>query len=90
MSSLAGSAYEVADGADVLHWQGVRRTLRFGFARTQRKFRYPIIIDGCNLYHLGAMATQGFRYYGIGRVPILSESLPMPAAHHRLIDPQEL
>ena len=32
-----------------------------------RQLKYPIVIDGRNLYEPDAMAARGFTYYSVGR-----------------------
>ncbi|MGH7138242.1 MAG: UDP-glucose dehydrogenase family protein [Pirellulales bacterium] len=58
-------ALEGADGlAIVTEWQEFRRP-DFGVMR--RLMREPVIFDGRNLYEPKTMASQGFKYFAIGR-----------------------
>jgi UDPglucose 6-dehydrogenase len=36
-------------------------------ARLRREMRYPVIIDGRNLFDLKQMSNAGFHYYSMGR-----------------------
>lgn len=72
---FVGSAYEAARGADALliltEWE------EFGaldLGRLHGEMKYPIVIDGRNLYHPDAMAAQGFTYYSVGRQPATPET----------------
>lgn len=73
----AENAYEVARGCDALliltEWEEFA-TLDLRQLRDEMK--YPIVIDGRNLYDPELMAAAGFTYYSIGR-PAAS---PEPAA----------
>jgi UDPglucose 6-dehydrogenase len=73
---FASNPYETATGADALliltEWE------EFGsldLARLRKQLKYPIIIDGRNLYHPDTMAEHGFTYYSVGRVPTIPEKL---------------
>ena len=46
-------------------------------ARLHQSMRYPIVIDGRNLYSLAKMSAAGFYYYSVGRPP----AEPLPEAH---------
>jgi UDPglucose 6-dehydrogenase len=66
---FADSAYAAARDADALliltEWE------EFGSLDLQRLsqcLKYPIVIDGRNLYDPNAMASQGFTYYSVGRL----------------------
>lgn len=70
--TFASSAYHAAHGADALliltEWE---EFANLDLSRLRSELRYPIVIDGRNLYDPEVMANQGFTYYSIGR----------PAAH---------
>ncbi len=65
---FAGSAYEAAHGADALliltEWE---EFVNLDLPRIRQELKYPIVIDGRNLYDPEIMAAQGFTYYSIGR-----------------------
>ncbi len=65
---FADSAYEAAHDADALliltEWEEFA-TLDLPLLRTHLK--YPIVVDGRNLYHPATMAAHGFTYYSVGR-----------------------
>jgi UDPglucose 6-dehydrogenase len=68
----ADNAYDAATGADALvvltDWQ---EFASLDLARLRSVLRYPVIIDGRNLFDPEVMAEHGFTYLSIGR----------PAAH---------
>jgi UDPglucose 6-dehydrogenase len=70
--SYAESPYEVAKGADALlvltEWQEFRE---LDLARIREHLRYPIVIDGRNLYRPEDMQKHGFIYLSIGRPDIV-------------------
>jgi UDPglucose 6-dehydrogenase len=72
---FVGSAYEAARGADALliltEWEEFSA---LDLNRLHRELKYPIVIDGRNLYHPDAMAAQGFTYYSVGRQPATPET----------------
>jgi UDPglucose 6-dehydrogenase len=72
---FVGSAYEAARGADALliltEWEEFSA---LDLSRLHRELKYPIVIDGRNLYHPDAMAAQGFTYYSVGRQPTTPET----------------
>ena len=65
---FVSSSYEAAAGADALliltEWE------EFGtldLKRLYKSLKYPIVIDGRNLYDPEMMARCGFTYYSVGR-----------------------
>jgi UDPglucose 6-dehydrogenase len=74
---FANSAYEAAQGADALliltEWE---EFANLDLARIRQALRYPIIIDGRNLYDPEIMAAQGFTYYSIGRAAAHPDGVP--------------
>ena len=76
----AGDAYEAARGADALliltEWD---EFASLDLDRLQRELKYPIIIDGRNLYDPDVMAAQGFTYYSVGRPAVTAEPPPLAA-----------
>ena len=74
---FVGSPYEAAAGADALliltEWE---EFATLDLPQINRKLRYPIVIDGRNLYNPEMMAAHGFTYYSVGRAPALPEGLP--------------
>ena len=76
----AGDAYEAASGADALliltEWD---EFASLDLDRLHRGLRYPIVIDGRNLYDPECMAAHGFTYYSVGRPAAAPETLPLAA-----------
>jgi UDPglucose 6-dehydrogenase len=74
---FVSSPYEAAAGADALliltEWE---EFAALDLAQINSKLRYPIVIDGRNLYSPEVMAAHGFTYYSVGRAPALPEGLP--------------
>jgi UDPglucose 6-dehydrogenase len=72
---LADSAYEAAEGADALliltEWE---EFALLDLERLRCSLKYPIVIDGRNLYDPHLMALNGFTYYSVGR-PTMSPDL---------------
>jgi len=66
--------YEAANKADALliltEWE---EFASLDLQRLRKTLKYPIVIDGRNLYHPDAMADHGFTYYSVGRPPALAE-----------------
>ncbi len=67
---FAAGPYEAANDADALliltEWS---EFATLDLPRLRECLRYPIIIDGRNLYDPAIMAAQGFTYYSVGRAP---------------------
>ena len=78
--TLASDPYEAAKDADALliltEWE---EFAALDLPRLHAQLKYPIVIDGRNLYHPEVMAAHGFTYYSIGR-PTASPADTPPAA----------
>ena len=65
---IVGSPYEAARGADALliltEWE---EFAALDLERLRSELKYPIVIDGRNLYDPDTMAARGFTYYSVGR-----------------------
>src|SRR5690348_6404864 len=79
---FVNSAYEAATGADALliltEWEECGG---LDLKRLHKALKYPIVIDGRNLYDPEVMARCGFTYYSIGRQAALPEVQGEPAAN---------
>lgn len=77
---FAENAYEAASGADALliltEWD---EFASLDLERLNEKLKYPIVIDGRNLYQPEFMAEHGFTYYSVGRLPAIPENQPAGA-----------
>lgn len=77
---FAANAYEAASGADALllltDWE---EFASLDLERMREQLRYPIIIDGRNLYQPEQMAALGFHYYSVGRPLAAPKSQPANA-----------
>jgi len=73
---FADSAYEAATGADALliltEWE---EFANLDLQRLNQELKYPIVIDGRNLYDPGVMAANGFTYYSVGRAAAIPEGV---------------
>jgi UDPglucose 6-dehydrogenase len=71
----AASSYEAAAGADALliltEWE---EFANLDLPRLYRKLKYPIIVDGRNLYDSEIMGSHGFTYYSVGRPAVMAEA----------------
>ena len=45
-------------------------------SRLRQELKYPIVIDGRNLYDPEVMAAQGFTYYSVGRAAAHPDGVP--------------
>ena len=74
---FANSAYEAASGADALliltEWE---EFANLDLDRLNRELKYPIVIDGRNLYDPEVMAAHGFTYYSVGRAASHPDGVP--------------
>jgi UDPglucose 6-dehydrogenase len=79
----AASAYEAAHDADALliltEWE---EFANLDLARMRQELRYPIVIDGRNLYDPELMAAQGFTYYSVGRAAAHPDGVPSAFARN--------
>jgi UDPglucose 6-dehydrogenase len=75
--TFANSAYEAAHGADALliltEWE---EFANLDLNRLRQELRYPIVIDGRNLYDPEMMAAEGFTYYSVGRAASHPDGVP--------------
>jgi UDPglucose 6-dehydrogenase len=78
--TFANSAYEAAHGADALliltEWE---EFANLDLPRLRQELRYPIVIDGRNLYDPEVMANHGFTYYSVGRPTSHPDGVPAAA-----------
>ncbi len=77
---FAADAYEAATGADALliltEWE---EFAALDLERLRGLVKYPIVLDGRNLYDPAVMVEAGFSYYSVGRPAALTEELPVKA-----------
>jgi UDPglucose 6-dehydrogenase len=75
--TYVSSPYEAARGADALliltEWE---EFANLDLPRLNQELKYPIVIDGRNLYAPGEMAEQGFTYYSVGRAACHPDGVP--------------
>jgi len=73
-AEFAADAYQAAKGADAVliltEWE---EFAALDLERLRGVVKYPIVLDGRNLYDPAAMTAHGFSYYSVGRPPALSE-----------------
>jgi UDPglucose 6-dehydrogenase len=78
--NFVSNAYETASGADALliltEWDEFSA---LDLPRLAQLLKYPIVIDGRNLYDPEVMAVHGITYYSVGRVPVTPEKHPADA-----------
>jgi UDPglucose 6-dehydrogenase len=76
---FASSAYEAAHGADALliltEWE---EFANLDLNRLRQELKYPIVIDGRNLYDPDVMAAHGFTYYSVGRAAVHPDGAVAP------------
>jgi UDPglucose 6-dehydrogenase len=77
---FVSSPYEAAVGADALliltEWE---EFAALDLSRLHKELKYPIVIDGRNLYDPEVMAARGFSYYSVGRPAVTPENQPAGA-----------
>jgi UDPglucose 6-dehydrogenase len=75
--AYADSAYTAARDGDALliltEWE---EFANLDLSRIRQELKYPIVIDGRNLYDPEAMAAQGFTYYSVGRAASHPDGVP--------------
>src|SRR5271166_4603026 len=73
---FASDAYEAATGVDALliltEWE---EFAALDLERLHTLVKYPIVLDGRNLYDPAVMVEHGFSYYSVGRPAALTEEL---------------
>src|SRR5262249_54486804 len=76
---FVNSPYEAAANADALliltEWE---EFATLDLDRLRYQLKYPIVIDGRNLYDPEIMAARGFTYYSVGRPTTMQEKPPDP------------
>src|SRR5579862_2095216 len=79
--TFASSPYEAAHGADALliltEWE---EFAALDLARLRQELKFPIVIDGRNLYDPELMSAQGFTYYSVGRAASHPDGVPASVA----------
>lgn len=78
--NYAASPYEAASGADALliltEWE---EFANLDLERLTGALKYPIVIDGRNLYDPDVMAAHGITYYSVGRAASHPDGIPAGA-----------
>ncbi len=78
--TFVNSPYEAAHDADALliltEWE---EFANLDLNRLRQELRYPILIDGRNLYDPEVMAAHGFTYYSVGRAASHPDGVPAGA-----------
>jgi UDPglucose 6-dehydrogenase len=73
----ASSAYDAAHNADALliltEWEEFSN---LDLSRIRKELKYPIVIDGRNLYDPDFMTAEGFTYYSVGRPASHPDGVP--------------
>jgi len=75
--AYASNSYDAAHEADALliltEWE---EFANLDLSRVRQELKYPIVIDGRNLYDPETMAAQGFTYYSVGRAASHPDGVP--------------
>jgi UDPglucose 6-dehydrogenase len=75
--TFVNSSYDAAHAADALliltEWE---EFASLDLCRLRSDLKYPIVIDGRNLYDPEVMATHGFTYYSVGRPTSHPDGVP--------------
>jgi UDPglucose 6-dehydrogenase len=76
--------YQAAKGADAVliltEWE---EFAALDLERLREVVKYPIVLDGRNLYNPSAMTAHGFSYYSVGRPAALTEETSRAAKKER-------
>ena len=76
---FAQDPYEAIQGADaclvLTEWEDFAA---LDVNRIKNLLRYPIVIDGRNLFRPAVMAAAGINYYSVGRPDVVGERRTMP------------
>ena len=76
---FASGAYEALEGADacliLTEWEDFAA---LDLARMKKLLRYPIVVDGRNLFDPAQMEAAGLNYYSVGRPDVVGERRTMP------------
>jgi len=71
---FASGAYEALEGADaclvLTEWEDFAA---LDLARVKHLLRYPIVVDGRNLFQPALMEAAGLNYYSVGRPDVVGE-----------------
>jgi UDPglucose 6-dehydrogenase len=71
---FASSSYEAIEGADaclvLTEWEDFAA---LDLARVKQLLRYPIVVDGRNLFQPALMEAAGLNYYSIGRPDVVGD-----------------
>ena len=71
---FAGGSYEALEGADaclvLTEWEDFAA---LDLARVKQLLRYPIVVDGRNLFQPALMEAAGLNYYSVGRPDVVGE-----------------
>lgn len=69
--AYAADPYAAAQGADALliltEW---KEFATLNLARIKKLLKYPVVLDGRNMYSTEEMAKAGLSYYSVGRAPL--------------------
>jgi UDPglucose 6-dehydrogenase len=73
---FVSDAYQAATGVDALliltEWE---EFAHLDLERVHGLIKYPIVLDGRNLYDPAVMVAHGFSYYSVGRPAALTEEV---------------
>jgi UDPglucose 6-dehydrogenase len=71
---FADSAYKALEGADaclvLTEWEDFAA---LDLTRIKQLLRYPIVVDGRNLFRPADMEAAGLNYYSVGRPDVVGE-----------------